>query len=534
MLPFRIAAFFGAVIRGFNLYSWSNWTLTMATAVVAVYTLFAVLRPIASRNDNRTRLRVVVELAVVTGTVLITGGWASPLAVCLVPTCMFAGFVGGTIFSAQLGAGATAVITVQYLEEVGSVKGLRDTALWLGLLALVAVTSGVSHRASLDSARHQQAALDRVGRLAEANALLFSLQRVAQTLPASLDLQDVLNSTVTRVQSLIDHNMLTVLLFSDVTHELEPLRVQGYSISDVPAMPERADAISEALRDPKTVRRDDLDQSTGALAPLARSGLYAALRARGAVIGAIAVESVNPAHFGQQQAEILHGLAEPFGIAIDNARLFQRLRIVSADEERNRIARDIHDHIGSSLAFLGFEIDRSIGAATRGESVDDSLRELRQQVTRMIGDVRETLYDLRSNVSETQDLASTLKQFVDRVRGRSGLQISFESQQHDRLTLAQERELWHIAREALINVERHAQASEATVSLLSTPTHAALTITDNGVGLAATGGRNDSYGMVGMRERAASIGAKLTTESSPNGTVIQVSLRQHKGAGQWE
>ena len=534
LLPFRLAALIGAIIRGAEFYSRSDWSLLVATVVVAAYTVLVIARPIAYRNDNRTRLRVVIELALVTSTVLVTGGWASPLALCLVPTCMLAGFVGGTLFSAQVGLGATAIITVQYLKTVSAGQGLREAALWLGLLLLVSVTSGLSHRASLDSARHQQAALDRVGRLAEANALLFSLQRVAQTLPASLDLQDVLNSTVSRVQSLIDHSMLTILLYSDITSGLEPVRVQGYAPSTISTRLVLPDTVHEALRAPKTVRRDELADVAGGLGPHARSGLYAALRARGAVIGIIAVESLEPAHFGQQQVEILHGLAEPFGIAIDNARLFQRLRIVSADEERNRIARDLHDHIGSSLAFLGFEIDRSIGAAERGEHVETALKELRVQVTSMIGDVRETLYDLRSDVSETHDLSSTLKQFIDRLRGRSGLTITFASDQRSRLTIAQEREIWHIAREALINVERHAQATTVAVTWMSTPTHALLTIRDDGVGLVANRGRIDSYGMVGMHERAASIGAQLTTESSPDGTVVSVGLRQPEGAGQWD
>ena len=57
---------------------------------------------------------------------------------------------------------------------------------------------------------------------------------------------------------------------------------------------------------------------------------------------------------------------------------------------------------------------------------------------------------------------------------------------------------------------------------------------DDGVGLVADSGRIDSYGMVGMHERAASIGAQLTTESSSNGTVVKVGLRQPQGAGQWD
>ena len=539
LLAFRTAALLGAILRGLNLYSWSNWTLSATMACVAAYTLFVTWRPPTYGDDNRARLRIVVELAVVTGFVLLTGGWSSPLALCLVPTCMLAGFVGGTMLSAQLGLAAAVIISVQYLNDVGVGQGLRDTALWIGLLLLVSVTSGLSHRAALDAARHQQAALDRVGRLAEANALLFALQRVAQTLPASLDLHDVLNSTVVRVQSLIDHTMLTILLRSDVTGHLESVRTVGH-ISDSKALARKLpEGISEALRAPKTVRHDDLgpsDERTTAtgVCPQARSGLYAALRARGAIIGVIAIESSEPAHFGNQQAEILHGLAEPFGIAIDNARLFEHLRIVSSDEERNRIARDLHDQIGSSLAFLGFEIDRSISAAQRGDSVEQALTDLRREVTTMIGDVRETLFDLRSNVSETQDLASTLKQFVGRVQARCGMHVELSTDQRVRLHFAQERELWHIAREAMINAERHSKARSLSINWVSSRSIATLTINDDGVGLIPDQQRPDSYGLIGMRERAVSIGALLTTDTSPAGTTVRVVLRQPEGAHQWD
>ena len=146
----------------------------------------------------------------------------------------------------------------------------------------------------------------------------------------------------------------------------------------------------------------------------------------------------------------------------------------------------------------------------------------------MVGEVRETLYDLRSNVSDKQDLCATLKQFVERVRDRSGVEIVFSSDQQTRLVIAHERELWHIAREALINVERHAQATHASVEWVSTPTNATLTIRDNGVGMLVGSGRVDSYGVRGMRERAAAIGAQMTMDSSTRGTVVHVSLETNK------
>ena len=360
------------------------------------------------------------------------------------------------------------------------------------------------------------------------------MQRVAQTLPASLDLEDVLDSTVSRVRSLIDAPVLTVLLVGDGHASFDVARAVGHTPPVTIAGRDLPAPLQQALTAPKTVRRAVATLPEHALAAGTGSGIYAAMRARGAVVGLIAVESPQPNHFDEQHAEVLHGLAEPFGIAIDNAKLFRRLRLTSADEERNRIARDLHDQIGSSLAYLGFELDRAIAAAERGEPTGPALREVRDQVTTMVGEVRETLYDLRSDVSPERDLAGTLAEFVDRLRGRSGLDVSLRCDQHVRVNINAERELWNIARESLINVERHARATHVEVEWRSSSALATLTVRDDGVGMLFGSGRADSYGLRGMRERAAHIGAQLITESAPMGTMIQVVLEQPKGAHQWD
>ncbi|HRE03214.1 MAG TPA: hypothetical protein PLV68_18085, partial [Ilumatobacteraceae bacterium] len=142
--------------------------------------------------------------------------------------------------------------------------------------------------------------------------------------------------------------------------------------------------------------------------------------------------------------------------------------------------------------------------------------------------------DLRSDVSETADLAATLREFIDRVRSRSGLDITLTVDQGRRLPLVYERELWNIVREAVINVERHAQATRAWVGWCSTDSTASLSVRDNGVGILFGADRVDAYGLVGMRERAAAIGASLSTESTPDGTVISVDLRIPPGAKTWD
>ncbi len=514
--PFRAAAYAAAVARAASERSFDNWKVWMCAAVLGVYTGAVCVRPIAYRDDQRIRARVGAEQAVVTAAVLVTGSWASPFALCLIPTGMLAAFAAGAVFSLELSGAAVAVLSVQHISGAGPSNGLRDSALWMGLLFLVAFTSGLAHRAALDGARQQQLALDRVHRLAEANSLLFSLTRVAQTLPATLDLDEVLDSTVGRVRSLMDYDSLAVFLYNAADDEFEPIRLQGASDISPLAASRLGSGLTEAIASPRTVRVDTLAASAG-VALTSRSGLYASLRARGSLVGLIAVESDRPNGFGAQQAEILHGLAEPFGIAIDNARMFRQIRVMAADEERSRIARDLHDRVGSSLAMIGFEVDRASTVAAQGQPVGPLLGELREQVSAVVVEVRDTLSDLRAEVSEERDLATVTADFLRRFRERTGIAVEFDALVEGRLPVPHERELWQILRESMVNVERHAQATVATVVLREAANSALLIITDNGVGVDATQARADSYGMVGMRERAGNIGASLSVGPSPGG-----------------
>lgn len=523
--PFRVAALIGAFVRAQPELSLHNWSLTAITIAATIFTAVACKRPVAYRNDPKTRLRIVIELAIVVAAVLLSGAWASPFVLLLVPIGMLAGFAAGGIFSAQLAAAAVAVITVQHVPNVGVRPGLQDGALWVGLLGLVAFTSGLAHRAAHDAARQQQVALDRVSRLAEANSLLFALQRVAQTLPASLDLEEVLDSTVGRLRTMVRHDLLAVYLVDLSTRRATPARTHGVNSARTYPLDRLPAGLRQAAESLKTVRIDPLNDGEG-VSPGAKCGLYAALRARGSLVGFIAVEAIGADSFGQQQAEIVHGLTEPFGIAIDNARMFRRIRTLAADEERTRIARDLHDHVGSSLAMIGFEVDRALSVAVEGGETEPVLRELREQVSAVVRDVRDTLYDLRTEITDTRDLAATAAEFLARVGERSGIETLGDIRLTERLPMVMERELWQIIREGILNAERHSHATHLLVSGRQSGADLQFAIRDDGVGLDATEARPDSYGLIGMHERAERLDAELTLQSlTTGGTELRIHLQ---------
>ena len=116
------------------------------------------------------------------------------------------------------------------------------------------------------------------------------------------------------------------------------------------------------------------------------------------------------------------------------------------------------------------------------------------------------------------------------MRNRSSLDVTFDADAPHRLPLLQERELWQISREAITNVERHARAGKLTVSWMCKPTAAELVIADDGQGFVKGSGRPDSYGLIGMRERAASVNAVLDITSELGaGTTIRLSMGTETG-----
>jgi len=522
--PLRALAIVGAIVQAFDDYSWKRWELAAASIAVILYAGATAIHPIPYRDENRVRLRIVVEQAFHTFIVLLTGAWTSPFALCLVPTGMLAGFAAGTTFAAQLAGGTVIVVSVQHILQDGARAGLQASVLWASLLGLVAFASGLSHRAAVDAARQQRLALVRVSRLAEANSLLFALQRLAQTMPASLDLDEVVDSTFGRIEAIMPADSVSLYLLDDAQEQLVLYRNRGSMARSTVALADVPASLRSALEAPRTIRAAEIGAGAG-MSPEARSGVYTALRARGSVTGALAVESEHADGFTQQHVEILHGLAEAFGIAVDNARLFRRIRTATADEERSRIARDLHDQVGSSLAFLGFEIDRAQAVAERGEEIGPILAELRVHLTDVIKDIRETLYDLRTDVTDERDLGTTIREHLARVQARRGLTTELHLDARQRPPRRQEHELWQITLEAITNVERHAQADSVRVAYTVADGHARLEIADDGVGLNTAAVRTDRYGMVGMRERADSIGAHITIgPNAPRGARVLVEL----------
>lgn len=483
----------------------------------------------ADRHANSShRIPGVVELGIDIVAVASTGGWTSPFVFCLLGAVMTIGFDGGFGAGLRAAAAASVAVAVPFQMSAGVVtaESIRLTGQWAFELALVAILAGYARRLFGEAQERHSQTLDRMDQLTEANELLVSLHRVAQSLPASLDLQQVLSSSVNRLRALIDCDVVAVLLRDEATDSWTVGAAEGTSLPHVLHDTELPRPLAAAMT--SSVASLVVSLAPGeSLGPeiLAKSGLYAPLRARGALIGLVVLEQHEAGFYGRRDLRMLDGFAEPAALAIDNARWFARLRTIGADEERLRIARDMHDSVGQSLAFVAFKLDR-LSTMAKDPALHDELDLLRTEVRGVLTEVRDTLCDLRTDVTDSRGLVDTLEEFLDRVRARADIEVSFTYESSGRLPLVQERELWRLAHEAVTNVEHHALARHLRVRWECDGSRGRLTVADDGRGFRpADAAGTGSYGIQGMRERANAIGARLEIDSEPFvGTVIDCRL----------
>jgi signal transduction histidine kinase len=495
-----------------------------------LYAAYRTWRPLRYFEDEPLSLLLLLgELALTVLAVAATGYWNSPFVFTVISAVMAAGFARGFGFALRLALACALALSIPYWV-VASTRSrsirLQDSAQWSAELVLVALVAGYARRLFGEAEVRHSLALDRISRLAEANALLSSLHRVAQSLPSSFDLDEILESTIGRMRELVDFQVVAILLGDGEGDEWAVGASEGVRLpneiadTDLPA-PARMALTSTA---PYAAPQLGRIQGTG-LAPMSGSGVYAPLRARDQLIGILVLEHTIPGRLSSREARVIESLVEPAALAIDNARWFARLRTVGAAEERTRIARELHDRIGQSLAYVAFELDRIL-KRSEGQAVHPDLQRLRADVRSVVGEVRETLYDMRTDVTEDRGLVDALESFLDRVHSRAGLEVSFRHQESARLPVPQEREMWRIAQEAIANVERHARATRVSVQWRCDGSDALLVVADDGVGFpVGKAGRLDSYGMVGMRERADAIGAHLEFESTEGrGAIVRCRL----------
>jgi signal transduction histidine kinase len=215
--------------------------------------------------------------------------------------------------------------------------------------------------------------------------------------------------------------------------------------------------------------------------------------------------------------------AEEAALRIETALLFSEVRAIATAEERKRLAREIHDGVAQELAFVGYVLD-DLAARSDQDDVETELRHLRGEVSRVVGDLRLSIFELRSEVDHAAGLGSVVSDFVRSAGTASDMTVHLALDESPvRLPFETEAELLRIAQESVNNARKHSQADNLWVTCVVRPPNALLTVEDDGRGMQQR--RKDSFGLQIMRERAERLGARLSITDRPGGgTRVEVTL----------
>jgi signal transduction histidine kinase len=221
-------------------------------------------------------------------------------------------------------------------------------------------------------------------------------------------------------------------------------------------------------------------------------------------------------------------LAPHAALAMENARLSERSRELSIVEERNRLARDLHDSLVQKL-FGVVLAAKSASTLLERDAADaraqvDRLGELAQEA---ISELRSLVFQLRPAAIETEGLGEALRKHVEVLRRVHATEVALELTGRPRLRPGVDDEVFRIAQEALHNALRHARAERIEVRLSEDGAALALSVSDDGVGFdpGAASVRARRLGLTSMEERARELGGRLSISSSPGaGTSVRLEV----------
>lgn len=246
--------------------------------------------------------------------------------------------------------------------------------------------------------------------------------------------------------------------------------------------------------------------------------------------GAIYIQCAIKSHVTAEDRETVSAIARQFAVGINNLRLREVARQQATNDERRRLARELHDSVAGDLAALLWQTEDLVSQLTSGSDISvDRLKEIRDTIRETLAESRRAVWNLRSETSGVCPLSQLLQGELDSLEKISDItaQLSGGYSGSD-LTPEIELALLRIGQEAINNVRRHSGASHVNLSLSKTGRTVTLVVQDDGRGFTETLSDDTQlggFGLTSMYERALSVGGDLKIESAPGrGTSVAVTV----------
>jgi signal transduction histidine kinase len=263
--------------------------------------------------------------------------------------------------------------------------------------------------------------------------------------------------------------------------------------------------------------------------PNMKSFLGVPIVAKREVIGAFYLSNKRGAsEFTDEDKNVIERLAAHAAIAVENARLYERSRELSIVEERNRLARDLHDSVTQTLFSLSLTAESALTLAeTDPAQAKEQMLQVRMLATEALQEMRSLIFELRPAELEADGLVATLRKRVEVLCRVYHREIDFDVRGERRLDPRIEKQVFRIVQEALYNALKHSGAERVGVEITMVNGRVSASIRDDGAGFDPDAARLRSgrLGLTSMQERAHALGATLEIRSRPGeGTVVDVEV----------
>lgn len=387
--------------------------------------------------------------------------------------------------------------------------------------------------------------------LVQRNEQLSILNALAATVSGSLDLDEVLTRALDEIVKLGKMDVAAIFLFQERLGDLQLRAVRGLS-EETARLVARLGLLDGdcggVINTGKMVVVPDLNRYGRSRSPALRqerlrSLVHVPLNARGRILGSMCVGNRAEEGFSREDLAFLSAVGDQIALAVENARLYAELQrkekvrgellqkvITAQEEERKRVARELHDETSQALTALLYEVEEALeqgcDALTR-----EVLERMRRLALQTLEGVHKLIYDLRPSLLDHLGLSAAVRWLAESRLEANGIRVQVE-EDPDLGRLPQEMEiaLFRVAQEAMTNILRHSGARNVAISLQKRDDRLDLRVEDDGVGFdmeEIVHGPDTSrgLGLLGMAERVHLLGGEFYMTSTPGeGTRIQVQI----------
>jgi signal transduction histidine kinase len=407
------------------------------------------------------------------------------------------------------------------------------------LLGVVVFSSGVFGLIE----RMQREIMEQNHRLSTLNAearrqaqQLRALHEAGRALTAELDLETVLQKVVDLSRELVDARYGALAVLDEGGHFGRFLTsgIDWQTRERIGRPPVGRGVVGVVLEEGRPLRVADISTHRRSVGfppehPLMRTFLGVPIVSRNTVIGNLYLTDKHGGEeFTKEDEDAVVMLASQAAIAIENARLYEQEQAIAVLEERERIAQDLHDGIIQSLYAIGLGLEQSLERANRlPEETHERLSRAVEGLNGVIWDVRNYIFGLETRDLQNQSLNQGLVNLAHEFRVNSlvDADVVVSGEVEGVLSPEQTAQIFHITREALSNVVKHAHASSVVVNLRRRNGHLDLSIQDNGIGFDHQDGAGTGHGLRNIAERAKALSGTFSMASvAGQGTRLELEI----------